>query len=330
MKFRIILLLFVFYQMLTSVVFGQFPPAAGQPGSTAISNDSSIFVGWATSCEVVRGGFDISNPDLGEVWFGENADATGKAEGNSVDVVSLGDGGTATLFFDTPIINGEGWDFAVFENALNDSFLELAFVEVSSDGINFYRFPSVSMTDSEVQIATFGAIETSMINNFAGKYRQGFGTPFDLEQLEGIGGLDLNQISWIRIIDVVGSIQDEFATFDSENHKVNDPWPTPFETGGFDLDGVGVIHASNAGFDEEQISINIFPNPFGNSFRISLPENLNQKINIAIINQAGSTIYTNDLKSSAEIDLSGFPAGIYFLKFEGTAQIISQKVLKMK
>jgi hypothetical protein len=330
MKFRNKILLFVFYQMLTSVVFGQFPPAAGLPGSTAISNDSSIFVGWATSCEVVKGDFDISNPDLGEVWFGEEADATGKAEGNSVDVVSLGDGGSATLFFDTPIINGEGWDFAVFENALNDSFLELAFVEVSSDGINFYRFPSVSMTDSDVQIATFGAIETSKINNFAGKYRQGFGTPFDLEQLEGIGGLDLNQISWIRIVDVVGSIQDGFATFDNENHKVNDPWPTPFETGGFDLDGVGVIHASSAGIDEEQISMSVFPNPFVNSFRISLPENLQEVINIEIINQAGSIVFRNDVKSSEEIDLSGFPEGIYFLKLESAAQMIRQKILKMK
>ncbi len=330
MKTRKRILLFVFYQMLTSVVFGQFPPAAGQPGSTAISNDSSIFVGWATSCEVVRGGFDISNPALGEVWFGDHADATGKAEGNSVDVVSLGDGGSATLFFDTPIINGEGWDFAVFENALNDSFLELAFVEVSSDGINFYRFPSVSMTDSDVQIATFGAVETTKINNFAGKYRQGFGTPFDLEQLEGIGGLDLNQISWVRIIDVVGSIQDTFVTFDSENRKVNDPWPTPFETGGFDLDGVGVIHASSAGFDEEEISVSVFPNPFGNSFRISLPENLQEVVKIEIINQAGLTICTTDVKNAAEIDLSCFPAGIYFLKSVDASQIISQKVLKMK
>lgn len=330
MKFRKKILLFVFYQMLTSVVFGQFPPAAGQPGSTAISNDSSIFVGWATSCEIDRGGFDISNPGLGEVWFGENADATGKAEGNSVDVVSLGDGGSATLFFDTPIINGEGWDFAVFENALNDSFLELAFVEVSSDGINFYRFPSVSMTDSDVQIATFGAVETTKINNFAGKYRQGFGTPFDLEQLEGIGGLDLNQISWVRIIDVVGSIQDAFATFDSENHKVNDPWPTPFETGGFDLDGVGVIHASSAGFDEEEISINVFPNPFENSFRISLLENLHEVIKIEIINQAGFTICAKDIHNSENIDLSGFPAGIYFLKSVDASQMIRQKVLKMK
>jgi len=330
MKLRKNIVLFAFYQMLASIVFGQYPPAAGQPGTTAIYKDSSIIIGWADSCEVVRGLIDISQPTLGNTWFGDAADAAGKAEGNSVDVVSLGDGGSATLFFETPVINGEGWDFAVFENALNDSFLELAFVEVSSDGINYYRFPSVSLTANDVQVATFGALETTKINNFAGKYRQGFGTPFDLEQLEGIEGLDVNRISSIKIIDVVGSIQDEFATFDSENHQINDPWPTPFETGGFDLDGVGVIHASSAGIDEAKISISVFPNPFESFFKISFSGNLNNCVEIELINPTGLTIYKNKVQNQAMLDLSGFPAGLYFLKFRFEDMIIIQKVLKTK
>jgi len=330
MKLRKNILLFVFYQMLAVVLFGQYPPAAGQPGTTAIYKDSSIFIGWADSCEVVRGLIDISQPTLGNTWFGDAADAAGKAEGNSVDVVSLGDGGSATLFFETPIINGEGWDFAVFENALNDSFLELAFVEVSSDGINFFRFPVISLTANDVQVATFGGLEASNINNLAGKYRQGFGTPFDLEQLEGIEGLDVNRISSIKIIDVVGSIQDEFATFDSENHQINDPWPTPFETGGFDLDGVGVIHASSAGIDEAKISISVFPNPFESFFKISFSGNLNNCVEIEVINPTGLIFYKNKVQNQAMLDLKGFPAGLYFLKFCFEDQIIIQKVLKTK
>ena len=43
-------------------------------------------------------------------------------------------------------MNGNSWDFCVFENAFNDSFLELGFVEVSSNGNDFYRFPSTSFT----------------------------------------------------------------------------------------------------------------------------------------------------------------------------------------
>lgn len=55
-------------------------------------------------------------------------------------------------------------------------------------------------------------------------------------------GLNLNSVTHIRIVDVVGSIDPLYATRDSLNRVINDPWPTFFETGGFDLDAVGVIH----------------------------------------------------------------------------------------
>ena len=47
-------------------------------------------------------------------------------------------------------MNGNSWDFCVFENAFNDSFLELGFVEVSSNGNDFYRFPSTSFTQDSL------------------------------------------------------------------------------------------------------------------------------------------------------------------------------------
>jgi hypothetical protein len=330
MKGRSRFLFFVLLQLNSAMVFSQFPPAAGQPGTTAISKDSSIFISWATTCEVVRGAMDISQPDLGNTWFGDAIDATGKAEGNSVDVVSLGDGGIATLFFETPVANGEGWDFAVFENALNDSFLELAFVEVSSDGVSFFRFPSVSNTSTDEQVATFGAIDPVKIDNFAGKYRQGFGTPFDLSQLEGVTGLDLQHISYVRIIDVVGSILDEFANYDSEGHKVNDPWPTPFETGGFDLDGVGVIHTSNARINESENLIRIFPVPFENIFNVSFDNFRNQDLDVEVLNHTGLIIYKDKIQHTASIDLSMHPAGLYFVKFNYENRIFLNKVLKIK
>jgi len=323
-------LLFVFLQFCSFVAFSQFPPAAGQPGTTAISKDSSVFISWATSCEIVRGAMDISQPELGNTWFGEPADAIGKAEGNSVDVVSLGDGGVATLFFGTPLANGEGWDFAVFENALNNSFLELAYVEVSSDGVNFYRFPAVSKTDTTEQVATFGTIDPAKIDNFAGKYRQGFGTPFDLAQLEGITGLDLQRISFIKIIDVVGSLVDEFTNYDSEGNKINDPWPTPFETGGFDLDGIGVIHTSNSGIIEMNNPFSIFPVPFENIFNISIDKIGNQNFDIEILNQEGMKIYSDRIQHSVSIDLNGNTAGLYYVRFSFENRILVNKILKIK
>jgi hypothetical protein len=43
-------------------------------------------------------------------------------------------------------------------------------------------------------------------------------------------------------VDVVGSITPAYATYDSQGNMVNDPWPTPYSSSGFDLDAVGVIN----------------------------------------------------------------------------------------
>ncbi|MHC4524745.1 MAG: hypothetical protein ACYSU8_04310, partial [Planctomycetota bacterium] len=157
---------------------------------------------------------DITDPAGLHATHGETNDALGLAEksrlagGNVLNVVSLGDGGMATLTFDAPITNGPGYDFAVFENALNDTFLELAFVQVSSDGVNFFGFDCNSLTPTNRQAEAFGALDTTNIHNLAGKYRLGYGTPFDLEELKDIDGLlDVNSVTHVRVIDVVGYVQ---------------------------------------------------------------------------------------------------------------------------
>ncbi len=225
-----------------------YAPQAGAIGSKAIHKDSTAFAAWATGATVERGPQDISNLSLGLASFGTPHDAIGKASGVSTSVVSLGDGGVATLTFANPIANGPGADFAVFENGVTDGFLELGFVEVSSDGENFFRFPAVSLTQIVTQVGGFGNTDPTSIYNFAGKYRIAYGTPFDLEELKGTLGLDINNVTHVRVIDVVGCILDDYATYDYFGSKVNDPWPTPFifdgagGTSGFDLDGVGVLN----------------------------------------------------------------------------------------
>jgi hypothetical protein len=226
--------------LIPAELFSQpFAPPADQQGTTAIAADNPFITGWAESCLVTRGPAIITNPDSLEVTFGEPEDATGRAgEGK---VVSLGDGGYAILHFSDPISNGPGPDFAVFENAFTDSFLELAFVEVSSDGSNFFRFTAVSLTQTEEQVGTYGSIDARNIDNLAGKYRSGYGTPFDLEDLDGVPGLDMMSIYWIKIIDVVGILDEQAGSKDINGNLINDPWPTPFASGGFDLDAVCMI-----------------------------------------------------------------------------------------
>jgi hypothetical protein len=223
---------------------GPYAPPAGQVGSTAVANTSPAIVEWANGFQdLVRGPLNIANLGLGQASFGAGNDALGFADGVSSHVVSLGDGGRITLTFAQPIANASGFDFAVFENGFGDSFLELAFVEVSSNGTDFVRFPAVSLTQTTTQIGGFGTLDATNLDNLAGKYRAGFGTPFDLSQVAGLSpNVDVSDIRFVRMIDVVGSIDRALGSQDSLNNLINDPYSTPFASGGFDLDGVGVLN----------------------------------------------------------------------------------------
>lgn len=214
---------------------GPFAPAATKPGSTAIFKDDVSILGWATGYQNY-----VPGTDLVDQWKTPEK-ALGKAVGGSFDIVSLGNGGSITLNFTNAIANGAGADFAVFENSFSDTFLELAFVEASSDGLNFFRFPTISYTPSKV--GAFGAVDPTNIDGFAGKYISGYGTPFDLDLLKNYAGLDVNNVSFIRLVDVLGNGTelDDFPTEFGPRNPIYDPYKT-VQSAGFDLDAVGVMN----------------------------------------------------------------------------------------
>jgi hypothetical protein len=238
-----------------SLAAGPFAPPAGQPGSDAVAATELAIKSWAREVVALdRGPEDIRDPLSLPVTYGTLSSALGPADVANAEhqpepgtpgpfpSVSLGDGGSITLRFDPPIADGAGADFAVFENALNNTFLELAFVEVSSDGKDFVRFPSISCTPTLAQVGSYGSLDARNLKNLAGKYRAGFGTPFDLAELAAIApALDRQAISYVRLIDVVGSIDPAFGSVDSLGNLINDPFPS-YETTGFDLDAVGVLN----------------------------------------------------------------------------------------
>lgn len=215
---------------------GPYPPEAGHPDSTAVWKEDPSLVAWAAGWDDYTPGPEVSST------FQTPDKALGPAAGDTFDVVSLGRGGTITLRFTNPIRNGEGWDFAVFENAFRDDFLELAYVEVSSDGVHFIRFDSASMTPEAV--GAYGLLDPTDIDGLAGKYRQGYGTPFDLERLAGnedvaAGRVDLARITRVRVVDVVG----DGSCLDSTGRVIYDPYPTT-GSAGFDLDAVGIRYTA--------------------------------------------------------------------------------------
>lgn len=309
-----------------SISWGQnYAPAANEPGSTAIHMSSGQFINWATGIEVERGFVHIEDTTFesngsNRTSFGDPLLALGQATGQAGDVVSLGDKGIATLTFDQPVANGPGFDFAIFENSFDDTFLEFAHVEVSSNGEDFVRFPSHSEVQSEVQIHGFGSTDPRRIYNLAGKYRGGYGTPFDLEELKDSSLVNVNQITHIRIIDVVGSIGDS-ATFDNHGNKINEPYPTPYESGGFDLEAVGVINQVAAVENHVNSSICFHPNPATDFIRIQNNKSVNK---IVILNMLGDVVLERNNTSLLNLDL---PSGIYNLKLVFDESILTKRLI---
>lgn len=180
-----------------------------------------------------------------------------------LDATQIADGvapGSITLSFNIPIVNGPGADFAVFENAgtFFDNpyiFAELAYVEVSTDGQSFVRFPSTSLNiepddngvldPNELTVPfgrDFAGIDTTNVHNLAGAHPEEVGTPFDLSDLAGLPEVqqalvDLNNIRYVRLVDIPGN----GAFLDSHGNPILDTWLTT-GSGGLDLDAVGVIN----------------------------------------------------------------------------------------
>jgi hypothetical protein len=302
----------------------QFAGPVGSPTTTAIHKDSNAIVAWATNCVVQRGYLDIADPGLGMASFGDASMAIGPSGNNGV--VSLGDSGVAVLTFLNPITNGPGVDFAVFENAFNDEFLELAVVEVSSDGENYVRFPATSNTPNDMQVGPFeNYADATLLNNLAGKYREFYGTPFDLDELTGSPYLNLNAITHVKIIDVVGTIDPQYAFYDQAANAINDPYPTAFSSGGFDLDAVGVINVGVAGLSDvySPAQVSLSPNPMaeGQSLSIVCSEPI---VSLTVFQSNGTIVYTGE-----ESGLYGFqfPKGMYHLKMQTTKGLLVSKLI---
>jgi hypothetical protein len=205
--------------------------------------------------------------------FADTSKALGGPRGlgnlnGSLDVYNLGSGGSITVGFDDPgisrhITNGSGADFIVSENPFylngdpttNLSFAELMFVEVSTDGTNFARYPVVSNTPSAV--GPFTPINVTNVSGFGGVHpvyanvdtntispfdpTVAGGDAFDLSALATNslvtgGQVDLNDIRFVRLVDVIG----DGTSLDSNGHAIFDP--TGSGSNGADVDAISVIN----------------------------------------------------------------------------------------
>ncbi len=216
-----------------------------------------LFFAWAETVESY-----LPAPGVGGNWLYDDL-TLGPVTAAFDDVATLGDlsadqvtsgipPGEITVRLAMPIKDLDGADFAIFENAFvlagsNTSIpADLAFVEVSSDGLTFARIPSRSLTGSPV--SQYGTVDATNIHNLAGKHGNNYfaagaswGTPFDLADLADhpqviSGDVELTNITHVRLIDIPGT--GDFP--DSLGSPIYDPSVT-IGSGGFDLEAVGAI-----------------------------------------------------------------------------------------
>lgn len=237
---------------------------AGIPGFVGPAGDgivdpanqvNPLFVAWAGAYSgyqpagVVDEQWQVASRAMGPVSGDEIGGVVSLGDLSAADIAAGKPPGRITLSFDQTIGDAAGADLAVFENGYyrgSAFFAELAYVEVSSDGMNFARFPSRSLTPGAV--GEYGTIDATNVYNLAGKHANAYGlswgTPLDLTDLADdplvTGGLvDTMLIRYVRLVDVPGG-----GTFlDAVGGPIYDAWVT-WGSGGFDLDAAGAIHPS--------------------------------------------------------------------------------------
>jgi len=286
------------------------------PNPGQVLNDA--FVAWAVAVVAYTPGPAV---DLDE--WDDPTRALGPATGDEWDVVSLGDltaaeiaahladpgaagvphPGSITLSFGVTIADGPGPDLAVFENGFSRTgaptfFAELAYVEVSTDGITFARFPSRSLT-SRPDGDTWGyaSINVTDVVNLAGKHTNAhgicWGTPFDLADLADDpvvldGRVNLRNVTIVRIVDIPGS--GDFL--DVTGAPVYDGWPT-YGSGGFDLEAVGVLNTASG-----------VPGDVDGDGDVDLDDFVRLKQNFGLT--AGASRDQGDVDGDGDVDLDDF------------------------
>lgn len=169
-------------------------------------------------------------------------------------------GGVITLRFNDNIVtNGPGVDFIVFENAFRLAgtdlyWIEPATVEVSADGIRFYRFPfdfvphydstgELNLTNPFCYSSGFAGVKSVYSNNYQPDPTNpplAGGDHFDLSDLPGVN------MSWIQFVRITSTGDSWLRDVNGDLVRHPSGAPTFAATGkgnsGFDLDAVTAVN----------------------------------------------------------------------------------------
>ncbi|MFQ3599482.1 MAG: T9SS type A sorting domain-containing protein [Chloroherpetonaceae bacterium] len=251
--------------------------------------DSVVSVSFGPNFNV---GYGSDNPNFPQCVLGL-PDSTARPCApafSPTELLSLGRGGSITLYFRRPIIDQPGADFTVFENPFylacdtNRVFAETGIVSVSKDGITFVEFPFEVIDSLSIQsprryrglagvTPTNGAV-SPLLPGSPNQGRSG-GDSFDLADV----GLDT--VYFVRITDAADRVNDGGPIADS-----------------FDLDAVVAIHQATLATPTQREKPNTFtlfqnyPNPFNPSTTITYELAIAGNVRLELFDTQGKKIIT--------------------------------------
>ena len=228
------------------------------------------------------------------------------AAASESEVLSLGMGGEIIVAnSDNVIIDGEGDDFTIFENAFINPinqrmFAEPGIVSVSKDGIDYIEFPY----NFASLVGCAGTVPTYGDQDYCDSEISG-GNSFDLSDV----GID--SVRYIRINDLTVEVAK------NQNHKYYD-----ISLSGFDLDAV-VIH----NFAAKKISS---VNDRGIDYYTMSNSIINSKSHansIHIYTLSGKQI--GELIGIGQYNFSNLNLGVYLITIENNGYVFYEKIINL-
>jgi len=95
-----------------------------------------------------------------------------------------------------------------------------------------------------------------------------------------------------------------------------------FESGGFDLDAVGVIHSEQLSLSEFELGLEMYPNPTSGLVYIEF----NQEFEYQVFDSEGRILIEKTKKST--LDLSPYQEGIYYIEFYSNNTTLVRRIFK--
>ena len=126
-----------------------------------------------------------------------------------------------------------------------------------------------------------------------------------------------------------------YCNYDNSNNKINDPWPTPFPSSGFDLDAIGVINQQPL---EVKLVKNIYniicTNPFNKSIELLYESSINELTKIKLFNSNGAIVkelnhFSTIGLNSINISSNNLSKGFYIINIENNNSNTKLKLIKI-